>query len=164
MLVNLEKILFMISYIKAETLTEIAKAMLDRVSKSLKFARSYCAQYKLKYADDVFIHLKSKITFQHDSRDYEQFMRFQTFVNHNQHGSPYLGDCDDFTIAILACLIAIGYKDLYLTFAGNNKDSPSHVYCGVLNDKGELIPIDLTENQIGKERNYKYIVSIKILT
>lgn len=141
--------------IRANNLKEVAAAMNDRIYYGLNFAKFYCIENNLHFADEVFDNLKQKVTFKHDHRDFEQFMAFPTFVENNDHGKPFYGDCDDFTIAFLTCCIALGYEGA-LIFSGNQKDSPTHVYAGIIVSRNQLAIYDLTESKPYRERLYKY--------
>jgi hypothetical protein len=107
----------------------------------------------------LFNYLKERVTYKHDPKGIELVHTPQSFFEDNYHGKKAHGDCDDFTALSIAALkaqgIAEGRIDVALT--GRSKRVPRHIYLRV-DDQ----PFDLTNDQIGEERQYPYIQTIPL--
>lgn len=115
---------------------------------------------------ELFSWLKKRTTYlsdptHKDGEPIELLMTMQTMMSGSRTGIPGAGDCDDFTITSLACLIAQGFTDVYVILVGRKYSHPVHIYAAV-KDEGTIIPFDLTNQQYGVERNnYKYKQTLK---
>lgn len=106
---------------------------------------------------EIFDFLRGEVVYTSDPEGIELLQSMQTlFGTGNKHGIYGAGDCDCFTIAALASLIAKGYAPgLKIVLVGRSKVAPVHIYCSVFG-----VPFDLTNNKIGKERPYPYQQSL----
>lgn len=117
---------------------------------------------------DLFYWLKGNITYRADPNKVELLMTMQTFFSGVRTGTPGAGDCDDFTITALACLLALGFDDVFIVLVGYNEETPVHIYPAV-NDNG-LKWFDLTNNFYNQQRkqgsrgkyNYQQILEFQI--
>lgn len=101
--------------------------------------------------------LKSRIQYKNDKKGVEQLQTLQTLMDagRNVHGIAGAGDCDCFTIAMLAMLKAKGYREANIVLASRKRSVPTHIYPGMEVD-GSFLSLDLTNSAPGVERNYPY--------
>lgn len=105
-------------------------------------------------ADTMFAWLKERVTYLDDPEGVELLQMVPTLVAGTRTGKPWAGDCDCFTILSLSCLIVNGFTP-YVILTGRKKDVPVHIYAGVEDSTG-IVPFDLTNDEYGIERKYKY--------
>lgn len=110
--------------------------------------------------EQLFNHLKTITTFEHDPTRVELIQTAKTLFENNVHGIPGAGDCDCFTVLAIACFIANGWSDFGIILAGRSKKYPSHIYTYV---NGNIF--DLTNAFINEERIYplKQVLPIKFI-
>jgi hypothetical protein len=131
----------MIRTIRNHTIQDTVEAIYKQAKDSLRYAK------KLPHGNDpysIYYYLRSVTTFEDDEEGIEQVQSLQTLLGKdNIHGIPGAGDCDCFTVAVLACLINAGYKDLYIVLTGNNSKEPTHVYPALMYGN-KIFAMDLT--------------------
>lgn len=79
----------------------------------------------------------------------------------NIHGISGAGDCDCFTIALVATMLVNGFKGINIYLSGRERISPVHIYTGCFY-RGNRRILDLTEPSIDSERPYKFRQIINI--
>lgn len=125
----------------------------------------YCANFlppHIKTPEDIFYYLKQHTTYKLDPKGEELFQKAQTLMENNYHGIPGAGDCDCFSILILASLIAKNYKNCGIVLVGRNPKQAVHIYCYVdYNGKREYL--DLTNKIFNFERDYPFKQEIKFI-
>ena len=105
----------------------------------------------------VFNYLKPRTLYKKDPRNTELFQSLPTLMENNFHGITGAGDCDCFTIAALATLIANGFTDCGIVLVGRKPSPfpPVHIYAYVM-EEGERRYLDLTNGSYNYERRYPY--------
>lgn len=94
------------------------------------------------------------VVYKLDPRGNELLQTMQTMMEGDYYGTPGAGDCDCFTITMLACNEVQPYKcRQWVMLAGREKSNPVHIYSGV-DWKGQSIALDLTNQAAGYERPY----------
>lgn len=103
----------------------------------------------------AFNYLKLRTTYKKDPKGVELFQTLPTLIDNNEHGITGAGDCDCFTIAALATLIASGFTDCGIVLVGRNPLCAVHIYAYV-NVNGEREYFDLTNRRYNYERHYPF--------
>lgn len=124
-----------------------------QVCESLPYTRHLTQGIDNTY--DLFYYLKSITTFKDDPPNTELIQTAKTLIENNWHGVSGFGDCDCLSVAALASLYWVTDKQKYVILTGNYRKSPSHVYVGI-KEGSEILPFDLTRDDIGDTRSYKY--------
>jgi len=125
-----------------------------QVEDSLPYAEKVIP--KVGNPEELYYWLRQKVTYLDDPKTRELLMELKTFATGSRTGVPWGGDCDDFTIASLSGLIVNGFDPVYAILVGRKKHTAVHIYAGVEED-GEIVPFDLTNDEYGYERlDYKY--------
>lgn len=125
-----------------------------QVEASLPYALHKCP--KLSSPEAIFNWLKLRTTYKHDPRGIELFQSLQTLLGEaNFHKIRGAGDCDCFTIAALALLLANGFTDCGIVLAGRSPLTAVHIwaYC---NYQGRRVNLDLTNAYYNQTRHYPY--------
>jgi len=135
--------------IENHTLQDTLDGIYYQVQKSVPFAQAHNFGSN---PIDIFYNLKDCTKFANDLNGIEQVQSMETmFGPNNIHGTPGAGDCDCFTVCMLACLKAANYTKAYIYLVGAEPEGPSHVYPGV-DFLGGKFALDLTTNEPGKHR------------
>lgn len=101
--------------------------------------------------EEIFDYLKKRTTYVNDPKGRELFQTLPTLFENNEHGIPGAGDCDCFTIAALATLIANGFKNCGIVLGGRNPFCAVHIWAYV-DDKGKRYALDLTNKKFDTTR------------
>lgn len=144
---------------KYKSLPDTLQHIRLQVLQSLKFADETVPAFQ--HPAELYRWLKDRTTYKNDPKGVELLQTMQTLINGDYWGIPGAGDCDCFTITTLACCEVLGWKSWY-KLAGRSLDAPVHIWAGV-DFKGQEIPLDLTEKQVGKERVYKFVQKINFV-
>lgn len=122
---------------------------------------NYCAQ---KWGTNnslsrIFTIVKQNTTYVNDPRDVELIQSVPTLIENNYHGIPGAGDCDCFSVFLIALLIANGFQpnQIFIVLQGRTIKTPSHIFIECENKY-----LDATENHYNTMRNYPYIQKIKL--
>lgn len=143
-----------------KSLNHALKYLKVQVIESLPYAYNECP--KLKSPEAIFHYLKARTCYKHDPKGIELFQTLPTLMQDNFHGTPGAGDCDCFTIACLALLIANGFNNCGIVLVGRNPHVPVHIYAYVdYNGKREYL--DLTNKYYNYERSYPYKQTIPLV-
>ena len=123
----------------------------------------YCVNEIPKFRDpeQMFQVLKSMVTYKNDPPGVELLQSVPTLFEENYHGIRGAGDCDCFSILVLACCVANGWNDQRIILAGRNKIAPVHIWTQV-KYKGKWYNMDLTQPLFNTTRNYKFIQSLDV--
>ena len=140
------------------SLNDTIEGMRLQIKDSLPFARKWVKGYRSP--KEIFYLLKSSTTYKHDPPGVELLQSMQTLFLDNYWKIPGAGDCDCFTIAYSACMIAVNIP-VQIVLAGRKPDEFTHVY-NYVRLYGDVMPADLTNGEFGSERDYPYIKIIKI--
>lgn len=122
----------------------------------------YCKNWLPSYVndpDEIFNYCKNRIIYKKDGKN-EVFQTAQTMFENNYHGIKGAGDCDCFTILLLACFCAKNYKDFGIVLAGRNPHNAVHIYAYCIYN-GNKYYLDLTNECFNFERYYPYKQEIK---
>ena len=123
-----------------------------QVARSIRYAAENCPQFD--NPQDLFYWLKSQLVYRNDPKGNELLQTMRTLMEGSYYGVPGAGDCDCFTITMLACNEVQNYRcRQWVMLAGRSKQAPVHIYSGV-DFKGEQLPLDLTNMTCGYERDY----------
>jgi hypothetical protein len=108
--------------------------------------------------EQLFYFLKDLTTYKRDPRGRELLQTVQTLLSdNNKHGIPGHGDCDCFTILVLASCHYLGFGPQQVAIVGNSKLSPSHIYSLVYDPaKKKMCSMDLTNPYYDMQRPYHY--------
>lgn len=152
----------MIGVTKYKSLEHTLLGVKQQIKDSLPYARRNCSGFSSP--ESLFEWLKSNVTYKRDTTGRELVQTLPTLFERNVHGIPGAGDCDCFTVAGLSCLLANGFRDLYVVIAGRTANAPSHIY-GAVKYRGKIFPFDLTNTYFGMERKtygYKQTLPLRL--
>lgn len=123
-----------------------------QVARSIPYAAEHCPQFANPF--QLFDWLKARTVYRLDPKGNELLQSMQTLMEGNYYGVPGAGDCDCFTITMLACNEIQNYScRQWVMLAGRSKVSPVHIYSGV-DWQGKPLALDLTNQSPGYEREY----------
>lgn len=148
--------------VKKYTYKSLSDTLLNlklQIKDSLKFTDELVIGISDPY--QLFEYLKSITTYKKDPPGVELLQTAQTLLTNNFHNSEGYGDCDCFTILVASCLLSMDINKIYITIAGNNKISPTHIYVTVFYE-GHYLIMDLTEPLINLERKYRYKQNLRL--
>jgi len=113
----------------------------------------------IRTPEQLFIYLSTITNYRDDPPDTELLQSPKSLFEANYWGTPGTGDCDCFTILLLASLLAMGYNPnrIEIVLAGRSKTIPKHIYL-TLDGK----PMDLTNSFYNYERDYPYLQHIPV--
>jgi hypothetical protein len=144
----------MVGTVQYQNLEHTLLAIKQQVIDSLPYAEQNCTGFNTPA--QLFDWMRSWTKYVGDPKGRELLQSLPTLIERNKHGTVGAGDCDCFTIAGLACLLANGFNDVYVILAGRNTFTPRHIYAGV-KWNGKVRPFDLTNSYFDVERkNYSY--------
>lgn len=112
--------------------------------------------------EDIFEWCKLRTHYKKDGFN-EVFQSVPTLFENNYHGVSGYGDCDCFSILLLSCLSAKGYKDIGIVLVGRSPFNAVHIYVYCVNN-GIKQYLDLTNKKFNFERFYPYRQEIKFKT
>ena len=148
----------MIGTVPYVSLEHTLLAIKQQVKDSLRYAENNCTGFDTPA--QLFDWMRSWRTYRRDPKGRELVQSLMTLLDNNKHGIVGAGDCDCFTVAGLACMLANGFDDVYVVLAGRTDSAPSHIYAAV-KWKGKIRPFDLTNNYFDVERKtygYKQVL------
>ena len=128
-----------------------------QIAEGLPYAQTSCPVFN--NAAELFYWLKIRVKYKHDPHEVELLQSLPTLLNadSNYWRTAGAGDCDCFVIAALTLFNTSDIKGkAWIKLAGRSKDYPVHIWCGI-DQNGEELAIDLTEQKFNKEREYPYI-------
>lgn len=134
-------------------LNHALKLFRRQVSESIPYAIESLPKFNTP--EEAFNYLKLRTRYKKDPKGRELFQTLPTLLENNWHGITGHGDCDCFTIAALAVLIANGFNDCGIVLVGRNPLVPVHIYAYVDID-GKREYFDLTNKVYNYERFYPY--------
>jgi hypothetical protein len=134
-------------------LNHALKKLRAQVSESIPYAIESFPT--LSSPQQIFNYLKPRLKYVKDPKGIELFQTLPTLLENNEHGQSGAGDCDCFTIAALATLLANGFLDCGIVLAGRNSLAPVHIYAYV-DYNGSRKILDLTNRVYDYERDYPY--------
>jgi hypothetical protein len=125
-----------------------------QVEESLNFAQNYVPSFSSPV--ELFLWLKPQLKYKNDPKGVELLQSMPTLIKNNFYGVSGMGDCDCFTIAMLAsCMVQNWRGKNFIILAGRNKFTPVHIWSGVdLNNNN--YNLDLTNAIPNKVRDYPY--------
>ena len=106
--------------------------------------------------EQMFKALKNMVTYKNDPPGTELLQSVPTLFKNNYWGIPGAGDCDCFSILVLAMCVAHGWNKQEIILAGRNKLMPVHIWT-VVYFEGKRYAMDLTNAYCNVERKYKFI-------
>lgn len=136
-----------------QDLNHALKLFRGQVSESIPYAINELPP--LDTPEQIFNYLKLRTKYKKDPKGRELFQTLPTLLENNWHGITGHGDCDCFTIAALAVLLANGFKDCGIVLVGRNPLVPVHIYAYV-DYKGKREYLDLTNRVYNYERFYPF--------
>jgi hypothetical protein len=118
----------------------------------------FCVNEMPRFDDpeQMFKALKNMVTYKNDPPGTELLQSVPTLFKNNYWGISGAGDCDCFSILVLAMCVAHGWNKQEIILAGRNKLMPVHIWTVVYVD-GKRYAMDLTNAYCNVERNYKFI-------
>jgi len=127
-----------------------------QVEESLPFAAEFVPSFRNPV--DLFHWLKPKLKYRKDPPGIELLQSFPTLMRHNFYGVPGTGDCDCFSIAVLAACAVQPWNGAkqWVKLAGRNKREAVHIWTGVT-WHGKDYALDMTNQLPLQERDYQYI-------
>lgn len=133
--------------------------MLDRqIEVSIPFARDFCANVA-QNPYSLFRFLKTQVTYQDDPPGIELIQSMPSLFLDNYYGVPGMGDCDCFSVAACASMLALGIPTGYTIF-GNGK-WPTHI-CADSYYQGQHTYFDLVAPSLGVVKPYKWSESFRL--
>jgi hypothetical protein len=127
-----------------------------QVEESLPFAAEYVPNLPDPVA--LFHWLKPKLKYRKDPPGVELLQSFPTLMRNNYYGVPGTGDCDCFSIAVLAACAVQPWTGArqWVKLAGRNKREAVHIWTGIT-WKGKDYALDMTNQLPLQEREYQYV-------
>jgi|694.fasta_scaffold29901_7 hypothetical protein len=116
---------------------------------------------KFKDPEEAFKTLKNLVTYKNDPAGIELLQSAGTLFDQNYWGIPGAGDCDCFTILVLAVGVVNGWNNQSIFLVGRSKLAPVHIYSSVKFRNNNYI-MDLTNAYINVEREYKFRQELKV--
>jgi hypothetical protein len=118
----------------------------------------FCVNEMPRFDDpeQMFKALKNMVTYKNDPAGTELLQSVPTLFTNNYWGISGAGDCDCFSILVLAMCVAHGWNKQEIILAGRSKLMPVHIWTVVYVD-GKRYSMDLTNAYCNIERNYKFI-------
>lgn len=110
---------------------------------------------------ELWKYLKSAVSYKNDPPGIELLQTAQTLFEENYWGIPGAGDCDCFSILVLASCMVQGWKDQRIVLAGRSKIAPVHIWTEV-KFNGTWYSMDLTQPYFNTVRKYKYIQYLNV--
>lgn len=136
-----------------QNLNHALKYLRRQISESIPYALSEMPTFSSP--EEAFKYLRSKTTYKKDPKGVELFQTLPTLFKNNYHGVSGAGDCDCFTIAAIATLLANGYTNCGIVLVGRSPLVPVHIYAYVDID-GKRRYFDLTNKKFDYEREYPF--------
>jgi hypothetical protein len=124
---------------------------------------NYCAAEMPTFNDpeSMFKALKNMITYKNDPPGVELLQSVPTLFENNYWGKRGAGDCDCFSILVLAMCVVHGWNKQQIVLAGRSKLAPVHIWTRVcFNNK--WYDIDLTEPYFNQRRDYKFVQYLNV--
>lgn len=143
----------MVERMRYKNLDHALRLFRNQVSESIPYALEELPRFETPEA--AFKWLKQNVVYKKDPKGVELFQTLHTLLKNNFHGIPGAGDCDCFTIAALATLIANGFTDCGIVLVGRNALTPVHIYAYV-DYNGQRHWFDLTNKKFDFQRPYPY--------
>jgi len=106
--------------------------------------------------EQMFNSLRNMVKYKNDPPGVELVQSVPTLMENNYWGVPGSGDCDCFTVLVLAMCVAHHWNDQQIILAGRSKLAPVHIWSRV-KFKGKWYSMDLTNAHFNHEREYKFI-------
>jgi len=118
----------------------------------------FCVNEMPRFDDpeQMFKALKNMTVYKNDPPGTELLQSVPTLFKNNYWGISGAGDCDCFSILVLAMCVAHGWNKQEIILAGRSKLMPVHIWTVVYVD-GKRYSMDLTNAYCNIERNYKFI-------
>jgi hypothetical protein len=118
----------------------------------------FCVNEMPRFDDpeQMFKALKNMTVYKNDPPGTELLQSVPTLFKNNYWGISGAGDCDCFSILVLAMCVAHGWNKQEIILAGRSKLMPVHIWTVVYVD-GKRYSMDLTNAYCNVERNYKFI-------
>jgi len=138
---------------KYESLEDVLKFIKLQIRDSIQYAKDSIPAFS--DPAELFYWLKDRVIYKSDPVTIELIMTMETMMSGSRTGTPGAGDCDDFTITAMACLIACGFSKNRIVLTGKNSDSPVHIYVSTFYN-GNWYAFDLTNENFDQERKYKF--------
>jgi hypothetical protein len=135
------------------TLLQLKKQVEDSLPHVGKYVPS-----DIETPEELFYFLRENVKYKKDPKGIELLQTVQTLMSkNNYHGKPGAGDCDCFTILVLASNIHLDFGPQQVALVGKSKISPSHIYSLVYDEeKNKMCAMDLTNPYYCMERSYPY--------
>jgi len=136
-----------------DTLKELKKQVID----SLPYVSKYIPS-DITTPEELFYFLKDLTKYKKDPKGVELLQSVQTLLSENNyHGTPGKGDCDCFTILVLAACEYLGFAPQQVALVGRTAIKPTHIYSLVYDpNKNKMCAMDLTNPYYCMERKYNY--------
>lgn len=111
--------------------------------------------------EQMFKALRNMTTYKNDPPNVELIQSVETLFNQNYWGIRGAGDCDCFTVLVLAMCCAHGWNEQEIVLVGRSKLAPVHIWSTVKYN-GKRYSMDLTNAFFNIERKYKYIQRLPV--
>jgi hypothetical protein len=105
--------------------------------------------------DQMWHGLKQMVRYKHDPAGIELLQSVQTLFDNNYWGVSGSGDCDCFSILVLAMCCVHGWTDQRIVLAGRSKEAPVHIWTEI-KWNNDWYCMDLTQPFFNLPRKYKY--------
>jgi hypothetical protein len=141
------------SRVPYQDINQTLRGIHTQVCDSLEF----CANKMPIYRDPInmFYSLKKMIKYHNDPPGVELLQTVPTLFENNYWKIPGAGDCDCFSILILAMCCVHGWNKQRIVLCGRSKRAPVHIFTQVYYN-GEWITLDLTRPLHNSHRKYKF--------
>jgi hypothetical protein len=117
----------------------------------------YCSNKMPVYSDPInmFYSLRQMVQYHSDPPGTELLQTVPTLFENNYWKMPGAGDCDCFSILILAMCCVHGWHKQRIVLCGRSKRAPVHIFTQVFYNN-EWITLDLTRPLHNSHRKYKF--------
>lgn len=110
---------------------------------------------------EMFKYLKGAVTYKNDPPGIELIQTAQTLFLNNYWGIPGAGDCDCFSVLVLAACMTNKWPKQRIVLAGRSKLAPVHIWTEVYYN-GSWHSMDLTQPYYNTTREYKYLQYLNV--
>jgi len=148
-----------VSFVPYKDINQVMTGIRRQVIDSLEF----CVNEMPRFEDprQMWEFLKTMVTYKHDPPGVELLQSVPTLFQNNYWGISGAGDCDCFSILVLAMCTVHNWNDQEIILAGRSKTAPVHIWTTVKHN-GRRYCMDLTQPFFNYPRTYKYVQCLEV--
>lgn len=139
------------------SLSHTLECLKQQAIDSLPYMQDYIPE-NISSPEQLFYFLKSITKYKKDPNGIELLQTVPTLMDMGGKG-----DCDCFTILVLAANKFLGFGPQYVKLVGKSKSNPTHIYSTVYDKvRGKVCAMDLTNSFYCMERPYNNQQILKV--